>query len=222
MSLVEISPECRDNNYKNAQETDGMTEYEQRQIAEAIARVERRTDAELVTVLARRADDYAYWPLLWAAVLALVIPLLLHWLAGRDRRATACWWRRCSPFVALCLLLRHPRLAAWLMPAILRRWRASGLARQQFLELNLQRTAGATGVLIFVSEAERHVEILVDEGIARHLPPRPARPSLPALPSRCARAGPCRALSTASRRAASCSASTCRQPMRATSCPTAW
>lgn len=27
-------------------------------------------------------------------------------------------------------------------------------------------------MLIFVSEAERHVEILVDEGIARHLPPR--------------------------------------------------
>jgi len=55
-----------------------MTEYEQRQIAEAIARAERRTDAELVTVLARRADDYPYLPLLWAALLALAIPLLLH------------------------------------------------------------------------------------------------------------------------------------------------
>ncbi|MGH8462968.1 MAG: TPM domain-containing protein, partial [Pseudomonas sp.] len=28
---------------------------------------------------------------------------------------------------------------------------------------------GSTGVLIFVSEAERYVEILVDEGISRHL-----------------------------------------------------
>lgn len=60
-----------------------MTEYEQRQIAEAIARAERRTDAELVTVLARRADDYPYLPLIWAALLALAIPLLLHrWQGG--------------------------------------------------------------------------------------------------------------------------------------------
>lgn len=146
-----------------------MTEYEQRQIAEAIARVERRTDAELVTVLARRADDYPYLPLLWAALLALIIPLLLHrWQGGIGLNGLLL--AQMLTFVALCLLLRHPRLAAWLVPAILRRRRASGLARQQFLELNLQRTAGATGVLIFVSEAERHVEILVDEGIARHLP----------------------------------------------------
>ena len=48
---------------------------------------------------------------------------------------------------------------------MLRRWRASRLAHQQFRELNLQRTAAGTAVLIFVSEAERHVEILVDRGI---------------------------------------------------------
>jgi len=74
MSLADEAPNAGTTTNKNAQETDGMTpfdEYHQRQIAEAIARAERRTDAELVTVLARRADDYAYWPLFWAAVLAL-------------------------------------------------------------------------------------------------------------------------------------------------------
>jgi len=50
-----------------------------------------------------------------------------------------------------------------------RHWRASNLARRQFLEQNLHHTVGSTGVLIFVSEAERYVEILVDEGISRHL-----------------------------------------------------
>ncbi|MBK4995924.1 membrane protein [Pseudomonas sp. S37] len=161
------SPECRDNNYKNVQETDGMTpfdEYHQRQIAEAIARAERRTDAELVTVLARRADDYAYWPLFWAAVLALAVPGLLQWLTGWPG-VRGLLVANVLLFVGLCLLLRNPRLAGWLIPRGLRRWRASRLARQQFREQNLQRTAGATGVLIFVSEAERHVEILVDRGI---------------------------------------------------------
>ncbi|PYB82047.1 hypothetical protein DMX11_01230 [Pseudomonas sp. LB-090624] len=133
-------------------------EYHQRQIAEAIARAERRTDAELVTVLARRADDYAYWPLLWAAVLALAVPGLLHWLLAWPS-VRGVLMGNVLLFVGLCLLLRNPRLADRLIP------RASRLARQQFREQNLQRTAGATGVLIFVSEAERHVEILVDRGI---------------------------------------------------------
>lgn len=146
-----------------------MTEYEQRQIAEAIARAERRTDAELVTVLARRADDFPYLPLLWAALLALLVPGVLHLCLG-GIGVNGLLLAQMLTFIGLCLLLRHPRLAVWVVPTVLRRRRASGLARQQFLELNLQRTAGATGVLIFVSEAERHVEILVDEGIARHLP----------------------------------------------------
>ena len=141
-----------------------LNEYDQRQIAEAIARAERRTDAELVTVLARRADDYAYWPLLWAAVLALTVPGLLHWLLAWPS-VRGVLMGNVLLFVVLCLLLRNPRLADWLIPRTLRRWRASRLAQQQFREQNLQRTAGATGVLIFVSEAEQHVEILVDRGI---------------------------------------------------------
>ncbi|WP_449431386.1 TPM domain-containing protein [Pseudomonas putida] len=145
-----------------------LDEYAQRQIAEAIARAERRTDAELVTVLARRADDYAYLPLLWAAVLALAVPGLLQWMSGWPG-ARGLLVANVLVFIGLCLLLRSPRLAAWLVPQALRRWRASRLARQQFREQHLQRTAGATGVLIFVSEAERHVEILVDQGIERYL-----------------------------------------------------
>ena len=148
-----------------------FTEYDQRQIAEAIARAERRTDAELVTVLARRADDYAYLPLFWAAVLALAVPGLLQVLLGWPG-LRGLLVANVLVFIGLCLLLRHPRLAAWLIPQALRRWRASSLARQQFREQNLQRTAGGTGVLIFVSEAERHVEILVDQGIAHHLDAR--------------------------------------------------
>ncbi|MFJ4347972.1 TPM domain-containing protein [Pseudomonas sp. NPDC089401] len=144
-----------------------LNEYEQRQIAEAIARAERRTDAELVTVLARRADDYAYLPLFWAAVLALAVPGLLHWQLGWPG-VRGLLVANVLLFIGLCLLLRQPRLAAWLIPRALRRWRAASLARQQFREQNLQRTAGATGVLIFVAEAERYVAILVDQGIDRH------------------------------------------------------
>ena len=40
------------------------------------------------------------------------------------------------------------------------------MARRQFLEQGLHHTDGDTGVLVFVSEAERYVEILVDRGIS--------------------------------------------------------
>ncbi|WP_028635089.1 TPM domain-containing protein [Pseudomonas parafulva] len=139
--------------------------YHQRQIAEAIARAEQRTDAELVTVLARRADDYAYLPLFWAALLALAVPGMLHWLLGWPS-VRGLIVANVLLFIVLCLLLRSPHVASRLMPRVLRRWRASRLARQQFRVLNLQRTVGATGVLIFVSEAEQHAEILADQGVA--------------------------------------------------------
>lgn len=145
-----------------------LTEHEQRQVAEAIARVERQTDAELVTVLAARADDYAYVPLLWAALLALVLPGVLHYLTGwmGMRTLLAVQW---GGFIVLSLVLRHPKITTHLIPRSVRHWRAANLARRQFLEQNLHHTVGGTGVLIFVSEAERYVEILVDEGISKRL-----------------------------------------------------
>ncbi|MDD0974414.1 TPM domain-containing protein [Pseudomonas fontis] len=145
-----------------------LSEFEQRQVAEAIAQVEKRTDAELVTVLAARADDYAYIPLLWASLLALVVPGVIYYLMGwfSGHWLLIVQW---VTFLVLCLLFRLPMLTTRLIPRTVRHWRASNLARRQFLEQNLHHTVGSTGVLIFVSEAERYVEILVDEGISRHL-----------------------------------------------------
>lgn len=145
-----------------------LNEFQQRQVAEAIAEVERHTDAELVTVLARSADDYAYVPLIWASLLALLIPGLLYYITGWFS-AHGLLLTQWLTFIVLCLVLRLPLFTSRLVPRRVRHWRASNLARRQFLEQNLHRTAGRTGVLIFVSEAERYVEILVDDGIAERL-----------------------------------------------------
>ena len=145
-----------------------LSEHEQEQVAAAITRVERETEAELVTVLAARADDYAYIPLLWAGLLALVVPGALNVFFG--------WWGAHSLllvqwgiFVLLSLLFRLPGITTRLIPRSVRHWRASNLARRQFLEQNLHQTRGGTGMLIFASEAERYVEILVDQGISSRL-----------------------------------------------------
>ena len=145
-----------------------LTQEQQRQVEEAVTRAEQRTDAEIVTVLAPRADDYSYIPLLWASLVALLVPAVAHVLIG-GLEIYSLLMLQWASFVFLSLIFRLPAITTRLIPPRVRYWRASNLARRQFLEQNLHHTEGRTGVLIFVSEAERYVEILVDEGISRPL-----------------------------------------------------
>ncbi|MDF0748733.1 TPM domain-containing protein [Marinobacter sp. 71-i] len=142
-----------------------LTEKEQKQVADAITEVEKATDAELVTVLAAASDNYSYIPLLWAGIIALLIPGAINYFTGSlgaDWLLVVQW----ATFIVLCLLFRFPVIGHHLIPAPVRFWRASNMARRQFLEHNLHHTEGGVGMLIFVSEAEHYVEILVDQGIA--------------------------------------------------------
>lgn len=137
---------------------------EQQQVSQLIADIENHTDAELVAVLARQSDDYRYIPLLWASFIALVLPLPLLlsplWLKIGD--LVMLQW---AGFLVLTLVFYIPALRIRLIPKSVRYFRASNMARRQFLENNLHHTHGATGVLLFVSEAERYVEIIADRGI---------------------------------------------------------
>ena len=137
-------------------------------LAKAINEQEKRTDAELVTVLAGQADDYRYVTLMWAALLSLLVPAVLlflpHWLTAFE--ALLLQW---GVLLVLAVLFRLRPVQFRIVPRRLQRQRAAGLARQAFLQQGLHRTAGATGLLIFVSEAEHYVEILADQGIARHV-----------------------------------------------------
>lgn len=145
-----------------------ITENERQQIADLIAEVERHTDAELVTVLAARSDDYRYIPVLWAALAALAVPsVLLFTSLGADVMVAA----QLATFCLLALTFRVPAITTRLIPQRVRHWRAANMARRQFLEQGLHHTAGDTGVLIFVSEAEHYVEIIADRGIDRHVAP---------------------------------------------------
>lgn len=145
-----------------------LSESELQQVAAAIERIERDTDAEVVTVLAAQADDYRYIPLLWASVIALLLPGALLFFGGW----LSAWQQllvQWATFLVLAVAFRAPALTSRLIPRAVRNWRACNLARRQFIELNLHHTEADTGVLIFVSEAERYVEILVDRGIASRI-----------------------------------------------------
>lgn len=140
----------------------------QADLAAAITEQEKRTDAELVTVLARQADDYRYVTIMWAALLSLLVPAVLlflpHWLSTFE--ALLLQW---GVLLVLAVLFRLKPVQFRLVPRALQRQRAASLARVAFLQQGLHHTRDDTGLMIFVSEAEHYVEILADQGIARHV-----------------------------------------------------
>ncbi len=146
-----------------------FSEAERDRIRQAIARSEARTSGEIVAVVAERSDDYVFIPLLWAALAALLAPLpLLLWGGWPGPHVYA---------VQLALFAAGAALAVWepvrvrLVPGSVRRARVHRRAMEQFLAQNLHTTEGRTGVLIYVSLAERCAEVIADTGIYAQVPP---------------------------------------------------
>jgi len=146
-----------------------LTQEEKQRIAAAVRAAEARTRGELVTVIARRSDDYALIPWSWATLLALMLPGLIQ-LANLRAPLASTYLSQVLLFVAVLLLLQWRPLKMFLVPRAMQQAAARRLAREQFFAQKLHLTRERTGVLIFVSVAERYVEILADEGINSSVP----------------------------------------------------
>ncbi|MGD9866382.1 MAG: TPM domain-containing protein [Hyphomicrobiales bacterium] len=146
-----------------------FTDKERKRISSAIAKAEKKTSGEIVTVVTDASDDYTFIPLLWAALAALAVPapllfftlLPLPWV----------YLAQLATFLALAAATQWWPLRIRLVPANVRRARAHRHAVEQFLAQNLHTTRKRTGVLIFVSLAERYAEVIADEGIYKKAPP---------------------------------------------------
>lgn len=136
---------------------------DEQRISEAITRAEKTTSGEIVAVMAAESSTYLYAPFLWASAAALLVPWpLILWT----------WWPSAWIYLAqvavfaLVLAVTLPRpIRYWLVPRSIKRARAHRRAMEQFVAQNLHTTAGRTGVLIFISAAEHHAEIVADSGI---------------------------------------------------------
>lgn len=138
-------------------------------ITAAIHAAEKSTSGEFVAVVARASDHYVFVPLLWAAILALLFPGACL-LAGLPLRWLHLYQLQLLVFIVLAvLLLSVPGLHLKLIPRRVKHARASRLARAQFYDQGVQVTPHHSGVLFFVSLAERYVEIVADRGIHEKL-----------------------------------------------------
>jgi putative membrane protein len=138
-------------------------------ITAAIHAAEKNTSGEFVAVVARASDHYVLLPLLWSAILALLFPGACL-LARVSVRWIHLYQLQLLIFIVLAvLLLSVPGLHLKLIPRRAKHARASRLAKAQFYEQGVQLTPHHSGVLFFVSLAERYVEIVADKGIHEKL-----------------------------------------------------
>lgn len=138
-------------------------------ITAAIHAAEKKTSGEFVALVARASDTYRSAALLWAGGLALLLPGVLMFLPVHLRPA-AQYELQLGLFIALSLLFELlPGLHMALVPKSVQRARASRLAHAQFYDQGVHLTREHSGVLFFVSMAERYVEVVADKGIHEKL-----------------------------------------------------
>jgi len=146
-----------------------ITSADRDRIEAAIRAAEARTSGEFVTVVARASDAYLTLPLLYASGVALMTPLVLS-LLRIETRALPLSLIQVAVFVTLALIFLWRPVTMWLVPHGAKMHRAARLAREQFFRRGLHETADRHGVLLFVSVAERYVEIVADRGIHGKVP----------------------------------------------------
>jgi putative membrane protein len=146
-----------------------LSEQDRARISAAIRAAEARTSGEIICVLAKSSSDQATaLPVLIAAVLALAVPWVL--MAATSLSLQSMLSLQVLAFLVFLMVLGLPRVRTALIPRATRRALAHRAAMEQFVIRGIARKKERTGILIFVSLAERYARIIADEGIAARVP----------------------------------------------------
>jgi putative membrane protein len=131
----------------------------------AIHAIEAKTSAEIVVVMRRASGHYLYADLLFGAITALlVLCVFLYHPAEFDFT----WFplEQAAAFVLGAVLCAHlPPLRRVFVPAKLRAENVMAAARAAFVEKNVAKTRGRTGLLVYVSAFEHDAFVVADVGL---------------------------------------------------------
>jgi putative membrane protein len=166
-----------------------FTAAERDRIAAAVAAAEAHADAEVVPVVAHQSDRYGDVALAWSAgvagfallVVMLINPFYLALVDGALGLWNHHWPPRdvmmlalviaCGKFGGMWVMLLWRRLRLLLVPGLVKAARVRAAAHQAFHLTAQGRTSGATGVVIYLSLAERRADIVPDAAIAAKIAP---------------------------------------------------
>jgi putative membrane protein len=137
-------------------------------IEAAITRAEKKTSGEIIVVAATASAGYFAYAIMWAALLALLVPWPLIYLTNWP--VEHIYLAQLGVFVIGAALTQWEALRFAIVPNTVKRARAHQKAVEQFLAQSLHTTKGRTGVMIYVSFAERYAEVIADSGIYQKVP----------------------------------------------------
>jgi putative membrane protein len=138
-----------------------LTREEHQRIQAALDAVERSTTADLDLVVVRVSDRYPLYPLVWAAIIALVasVVLVVLWPGLGARSLLELQY---LILVVLTVVFDTMPLRLKLVPREVKRAHARELAHREFAAQHEPGGAKRKCVLLFVSVGERYVEIIAD------------------------------------------------------------
>jgi putative membrane protein len=160
--------------------------HDHARVADAIRAAEATTDGEIAVIVARASDSYADVVLFWAAVLGLLplalaaawpsllvngASLLTHWEEpGLHLMLTLLAVACVAAFLLGRWLFGLPALRMRLTPDATKERRVRRRAIMLFRTGTEHRTLSRTGVLLYLSLAEHHAEIVADAAIHKRTP----------------------------------------------------
>jgi putative membrane protein len=151
-----------------------LTPADHNRVSEAIRKAEAGTSGEIVCVLARQSDDYFFPAAFFLTAGAMIASLVVGLWIDQTWHLMQFWQFVATQIAAgaslLLLIWFVPSLRIHFVPRRLRYLRAHRAAVAQFLATNIHATGGRTGVLVFLSLAERYAEVIADRGISERVP----------------------------------------------------
>jgi putative membrane protein len=166
-----------------------LSKTEHDAVRKAVAAAEAKTSGEIFCVVARQSAHYGEVPFGWASAIALAAPPLVLAFGAWPRVLLAAYQNQWSAahtaavdqamvaamvgyaglqavlFGVVAVIVSAPAVKLALTPPSLKRSEVHKRAMEQFFARGLPALEDGAGVLIYVSSAERRVEVIAGEGI---------------------------------------------------------
>ena len=166
-----------------------MSADDHRLVTAAVAAAEAHTSGEIVTIVTDLSDPYRDTPLIWASIAALLaltaVAICPEFYQGLYERLLGGWTYDYSPgqwlgvaaafatlkWLGTLLILQWLPLRLALTPGPVKAARVRARALSLFRVGAEARTAGKTGVLLYLSLRERRADIVADAAITEKVTP---------------------------------------------------
>lgn len=142
-----------------------VTDAMRADVKKAVEELERNTTGEMVCVVAQASAHYNVFPILWAALLALLCPLLNPIVFTDPEGFVITFGVQSAVFVTFAALLLMPQFRHKCTPDSVCLTNCRRFAFEQFFSQKLNETKKRLGVMLFVSLEEKYVELIADKGI---------------------------------------------------------